>query len=67
VDTGHGPLSSSPGEDIQKAIEPSLELLRDTRMLFDTLNTRQTFERLLGSARNRPRPNRAEHQEEVSK
>jgi hydroxyacylglutathione hydrolase len=70
VDTllpGHGPLSNSPEEDIRKAIEASLDLLEDTRMLFDTLNTRHSFERLLGSARNRPRLNRAEHQEEVSK
>jgi hypothetical protein len=41
-------------EDIEKAIRSGLNLLRDTRILFDTLNTRETFERLLSSARNRP-------------
>lgn len=50
---GHGPISPTPAEDIGKAIDAAETLLRDTRVLFDTLNTRQSHKRLLGSARNR--------------
>jgi glyoxylase-like metal-dependent hydrolase (beta-lactamase superfamily II) len=53
---GHGPISDTPEEDIEKAIQSALDLLRDTRILFDTLNTQETFQRLFSSARNRPLP-----------
>ena len=53
---GHGPISDTPADDIQKAIQAAMILLRDTRILFDTLNTQETFQRLLSSARNRPIP-----------
>jgi glyoxylase-like metal-dependent hydrolase (beta-lactamase superfamily II) len=52
---GHGNISGAPMEDIESALAKSRSLLEDTKLLFETLNTKETYRRLLSSARNHPR------------
>jgi hydroxyacylglutathione hydrolase len=53
---GHGRISTSPERDIQKALEETRSLLEDSRMLFEALDTKATFERLFLSWRKFPLP-----------
>jgi glyoxylase-like metal-dependent hydrolase (beta-lactamase superfamily II) len=49
---GHGTASNTPNQDINKAIKRSLSLMNESQILFDTLDTKQIYKRLLSSARN---------------
>lgn len=48
---GHGKFSTSPIEDLEKAAENAKVLLEDSKILFEILDTKATFERLFSAAR----------------
>ena len=48
---GHGPISSAPREDMQKAVADSRTLMEDCKVLFETIDTKTSFTRLLTSVR----------------
>lgn len=50
----HGKTSNNPRQDLNKALERSLHLMNESQILFDTLDTKQIYKRLLSSARNYP-------------
>ena len=52
----HGKTSNTPRQDLNKAIERSFLLMNETRILFDTLDTKQIYKRLLSSAKNYSSP-----------
>lgn len=49
---GHGKASTTPQEDLAKAVERSVALLRDSRALFEALNAKGSFDHIFRSARN---------------
>ncbi|MBF0304890.1 MAG: MBL fold metallo-hydrolase [Alphaproteobacteria bacterium] len=49
---GHGRVSTTPAEDIAKALSRSRELLDETKILFDAMNSTRHFEQLLRSTRD---------------
>ena len=49
-------ISTSPMEDLQKALEAARMLLEDSKDLFASLDTKAIFERLFLTARKFPRP-----------
>lgn len=53
---GHGKISLSPHEDLEKALENARTLLEESKALFNALDTQSTFERLFFSWRNFPLP-----------
>ena len=53
---GHGKISVSPAEDLQKALEAAQSLLADSKVLFEALDSKATFERLFMAARGFPLP-----------
>jgi hydroxyacylglutathione hydrolase len=53
---GHGRISKTPQEDILKALQDTRTLLEDSKMLFEALDTKATFERLFFSWRKFPLP-----------
>lgn len=55
---GHGRVSSTPQEDLKKAVENAHSLLEESRVLFETLDTKATFTRLFKAIRKFPRPER---------
>lgn len=50
--SSHGKISNNPRQDLKKAVERSLLLMNESQILFDTLDTKQIYKRLLSSARN---------------
>lgn len=44
---GHGRMSSTPHQDIERAIKGSVKLLKDTRHLFEAINVTGSFDKLL--------------------
>ncbi len=48
---GHGKVSNTPYEDLNKAIENATKILNNSRLLFNTLNTNNSFETIFKSAR----------------
>jgi hydroxyacylglutathione hydrolase len=52
---GHGPISTNPQEDLQRASGEARVLLEDSRALFEALDTRATFKSLFASVRKPPR------------
>jgi len=48
---GHGRISTTPQEDLQKAVEDSRTLLQDSKVLFEALNTKASFLRLFSGVR----------------
>jgi len=44
---GHGRMSSSPTQDIERAIQGSIKLLQDTRYIFESINVSCSFDQLL--------------------
>lgn len=46
---GHGRISSDPAGDLEKAIRASKRLMHDTAALFDALNTREEFGKMMRS------------------
>jgi hypothetical protein len=53
---GHGKISTSPSEDLNKALKAGKTLLEESKVLFEALDTKATFERLFMAARKFPRP-----------
>ena len=53
---GHGKISTRPHEDLSKATEEARLLLDESKVLFEALDTRETFERLFFSWRKFPLP-----------
>lgn len=53
---GHGKISTTPQEDMQKAVEDSRALLEDSKVLFEALDTKATFQRLFAAVRKFPVP-----------
>jgi hydroxyacylglutathione hydrolase len=51
---GHGKISITPIEDLQKAVKDSRALLEDSKILFEALDTKAIFERLFSAARRIP-------------
>ena len=48
---GHGPVSKTPREDMRKAVADSRTLMEDCKVLFETIDTKASFMRLLTSVR----------------
>ena len=53
---GHGKISTSPSEDLNKALKQGKALLEESKALFEALDTKATFERLFMAARKFVRP-----------
>ncbi len=53
---GHGRISTTPQEDLHKALEDSRAILEDSKILFEALDTKATFERLFSAWRKFPLP-----------
>ena len=53
---GHGRISTTPEEDLQKAVEVSRTMLEDSKILFEALDTKATFRRLFAARRKFPLP-----------
>lgn len=53
---GHGRISTTPQEDLHKALEDSRAILEDSKVLFEALDTKATFERLFSAWRKFPLP-----------
>lgn len=53
---GHGKISTTPQEDLQKAVEHSRALLEESKVLFEALDTKATFKRFFSSVRKFPLP-----------
>jgi hydroxyacylglutathione hydrolase len=53
---GHGRVSQNPREDLERAIEETRLLLEESKLLFEALDTKATFERLFYSWRKFPLP-----------
>jgi hydroxyacylglutathione hydrolase len=52
---GHGRISTTPQEDLQKAVEESRAILEDSKVLFETLDTKASFARLALAVRKVPK------------
>lgn len=50
----HGKISTNPTEDLQKAVKGARVLLEESKLLFRTLDTTATFQRLFSAARRFP-------------
>lgn len=57
---GHGKISHAPAEDIQAALEKARTLLEESKMLFESLDTKSTFRRLFEAARKYPAQKKSE-------
>jgi len=55
---GHGKVSVTPVDDLQKALASARSLLADSKILFKALDSKATFERLFMAARRFPQPQR---------
>lgn len=53
---GHGKISKNPMEDLRKARDEARLLLEESKVVFEALDTKATFERLFLSWRNFPLP-----------
>jgi len=52
---GHGKISNTPQEDLQKAVDESRAILEDSKVLFETLDTKASFARLAAATRKAPK------------
>ncbi len=57
---GHGRVSTTPREDLQMAVRNAQSLLEESRLLFETLDTKATFKRLFSAVRKFPLPSKKE-------
>lgn len=48
---GHGPISKNPAEDLEKADQDAKALLRDSKILFETLDTKASFIRAFAAVK----------------
>jgi len=53
---GHGRISTNPQEDLQKAVEDSRTIMEESKVLFEALDTKASFARLLSAVRKFPKP-----------
>ena len=53
---GHGPVSKTPRQDMRKAVLDSRTLMEDCKVLFETIDTKTSFTRLLSSVRKAKKP-----------
>ena len=53
---GHGRISTNPQEDLQKAVEDSRTIMEESKVLFEALDTKASFSRLLSAVRKFPKP-----------
>lgn len=53
---GHGRISTTPQEDLQRAVEDARAILEDSKVLFEALDTKATFARLFSARRKFPSP-----------
>jgi hydroxyacylglutathione hydrolase len=53
---GHGRISLTPRQDLQKALEDSRALLEESKALFEALDTRATYDRYFAAIRKLPPP-----------
>ncbi len=53
---GHGRISTTPQEDLQRAVEDARAILEDSKVLFEELDTKATFARLFSARRKFPSP-----------
>jgi len=51
---GHGKISETPAEDLEKALEYSQGLLEESKALFEVLDTKATYERYFSDIRKQP-------------
>jgi len=51
---GHGRISLSPHKDLQSALEAAHTLLDESKILFETLNSKPSFDRYFSAIRNLP-------------
>ncbi len=52
---GHGKISNTPQEDLQTAVDESRAILEDSKVLFETLDTKASFARLSLATRKVPK------------
>ena len=52
---GHGKVSTMPQEDMQKAVDESRAILEDSKVLFETLDTKASFVRLASAVKRVPK------------
>jgi glyoxylase-like metal-dependent hydrolase (beta-lactamase superfamily II) len=57
---GHGRISRTPQEDLQKAVEESRTILEESKILFEALDTKATFNRLFSAIRKFPLPQKTD-------
>jgi hydroxyacylglutathione hydrolase len=55
---GHGKISKTPREDLEKALENSRELLEESKALFEAIDTKSTYERYFSDIRKQS-PNKS--------
>ena len=48
---GQGRISTTPQEDLQRAVEDARAILEDSKVLFEALDTKATFARLFSARR----------------
>jgi glyoxylase-like metal-dependent hydrolase (beta-lactamase superfamily II) len=48
---GHGKISNKPYDDLNTAKENAIRILNNSRLLFNTLNTKKSFETIFKTAR----------------
>jgi glyoxylase-like metal-dependent hydrolase (beta-lactamase superfamily II) len=53
---GHGPISKTPQEDIQKAVADSCTLMEDCKVLFEAIDTKTSLIRYVTSSRKTKKP-----------
>jgi hydroxyacylglutathione hydrolase len=51
---GHGRISTNAQEDLSKALENALALMEECKILFETLDTKSTYDRYFSAIRNLP-------------
>ena len=53
---GHGRISTTPYEDLQKAVDDSREMMEDSKILFEALDTKTSYGRIFSTIRKPPSP-----------
>lgn len=53
---GHGKISTTPQEDLQKAVEDSRTIMEESKVLFEALDTKASFARLAAAVTQKPKP-----------
>jgi hypothetical protein len=56
---GHGPISTTPREDMKKAVTDACTLMEDCKVLFEAIDTKSSFMRFLTPVRKPQKPSSA--------